>query len=528
MPDGAVSVRLLQGLQRRIGSRKMGLWFEHTAKVGVSHDQVRVVVPSRFHADWITKNFKEHVCQAANDATGKSLRFAVEVQPDSFAAASTNRAQPGAELPHRDGNGRRTTHPDRASRDRTSDTQADSAAPSRLVLKTDAIGHATRQNDTPTMRRRRPTGFDLNDFVVGLSNRMAYEATSRFIDSDPLGPSLFVHGGCGLGKTHLLQGACSAFLQKHPGARVRYYTGEEFTNRYIGAIRSNTLNDFRRSCRSLDLLALDDVHFLSNKKATQNEFLCTFDEIGRCQARVLLASDEHPRDIMEFHERIVTRFLSGMVVEIHQPDRDMRLTLINRLSGRYGLALTPGAAELLATEELASVREIQGTLASLRALAEFSPDSQGGRVASSHIEVGVILVQKLLNAAVPAVNRPVQVSTIVATVADRFRMNVDRIMGSSRQRQAVLARSLCSYLARTMTQHSLPEIARALGRKNHTTVLAAVRRIEKDLAAGAEVAVCPDVPAMTLECLVASLKSEIRSAAGSRPAGRPTGRRRAV
>lgn len=521
MPDGAVSVRLLEGLRRRIGSRKMGLWFEQTAKVGVGDETVSVVVPSRFHADWITRNFAEHVTQAACDATGRTMPVRVEVNPESFGglrssgscrdmSAADGVRRPARHAPGPDqecgGDGQRSWH-----------GKPLNSLPWNGSQGVSENRGAPRPAASTVSRRRRvkPANqdemFALEDFIVGDCNRIAYEATARFTRGDPLAPSLFVHGRCGLGKTHLLQGACRAFRAANPGAQVRYYTGEEFTNRYIAAIRSNKLSDFRRDCRGLDLLALDDVHFLSNKKATQNEFLSTFDEIGRCRARVLLASDEHPRDIMEFHQRLVTRFLAGMVVEIHPPDREMCRTLIMTMAGRFGLDLSDGAVDLLASQRLASVREIQGLLTSVRALAEFSPDARG-QGTQGLIRVGVILIQKLVSASAPVLTRPVQISAIVAAVAHRFNLDVDRIMGDSRQRQVVLARSVSAYLARTLTSHSLPEIARALGRKNHTTVLAAIRRIEQGLADQAQAVCLPDSPPTSIECLIGLLTSDIRTA----------------
>ena len=171
---------------------------------------------------------------------------------------------------------------------------------------------------------------------------------------------VFIHGECGVGKTHLLQAACQRHLDLNPSHAVRYTTGEQFTNEFLAAMRAAALDEFRARIRKLDLLAIDDIHFLASKTATQSEFLHTLDAIDFSGARVLLASDEHPRLIKRFSQSLVSRFLSGMVVRIDAPDRSTRLSLIRRLAATRSLPLSPAAEEMIVSRCMGSVRELEG------------------------------------------------------------------------------------------------------------------------------------------------------------------------
>ena len=190
----------------------------------------------------------------------------------------------------------------------------------------------------------RPTSFntrpklrhDLDNFIVGPSNQLAYN-TACYVSEFPgsnYNP-LFIHGDCGLGKTHLLQGLCKKFISHHPTKRWLYMTGEEFTNEFLSALRNNKLDAFRRKMRDLDLLVIDDVHFLGGKKATQEEFLHTFNAIEAMGKQVVMASDNHPKLIEEFGESLVNRFVSGMVVRIDPPNYQTRCLVLRSLSDRH-------------------------------------------------------------------------------------------------------------------------------------------------------------------------------------------------
>ncbi|MFG0330504.1 MAG: chromosomal replication initiator protein DnaA [Phycisphaerales bacterium] len=468
-PGNGVTARICQDLADRLGPTRYGLWFDQSAMIGVDDEgTVHVTVPSRFHADWISRNFRNDLCEVATTAVGKPVDLAVEIKPDAF-------GDPRAERPT--SNGKTTAH---------------APAPDRR-----------------RPRARRPSGgarfdprFDLDRFVVGDSNRFPYHAACRVADGEETYSPLFLHGVCGVGKTHLLQGVCRRFLARRPGARVRYYTGEQFTNQYIHAVRTNRIEEFRQSIRELDLLAVDDVHFLSNKNATQNEFLCTFDAIEMTGARIVLASDEHPRRIEQFHARLISRFMSGMVIEVALPDRDTRRRIVTRIAEARGLRFNEAASEALSDRLIGSVRELEGAVTRLQALKEL--DSEGSE--SDSREIGMILVDRLFRAESTAPRKPVRVDRIVDSVASRFGVETSDIRGSSRRRAVVDARSVAAYLGRDLTSMSYPELARAMGRRNHSTIKAAVDRVTKSVNQNARLRVRPDEEEMSVRYLIDTLR----------------------
>ncbi|NJL30883.1 MAG: ATP-binding protein, partial [Phycisphaerales bacterium] len=197
-------------------------------------------------------------------------------------------------------------------------------------------------------------------------------------DNDLTGVSpLFIHGGVGLGKTHLLQGICRRMLARQPHARIHYTTGEQFTNEFLTAVRSGKIDAFRQRIRKLDLLAVDDVHFIANKTATQQEFLHCFNAIDLAGARIVLASDQHPKLIQQFSQALVNRCVRGMVATVTTPDTSTRVKIVQTLAHRRGINLLESVVAVVAAKCPGSVRELEGTLTRLHALATLSPTTRG-------------------------------------------------------------------------------------------------------------------------------------------------------
>lgn len=370
----------------------------------------------------------------------------------------------------------------------------------------------------------------LDDFVVGASNRLAHAAALRFADGDEGQACIFIHGPCGVGKTHLLRGIAARRIAKQPGALVRYTTAEAFTNDYIAAVRSGKIEAFRKAYRKLDLLCLDDVHFVASKEGTQAELLHTFDAIGQSGARVALASDEHPRQIAKLHERLVSRFLAGAVVKVDAPDPDLRERLVRRLALKRGLELEEASARLIAehASTLAggapSVRELDGLLIQIEAVSRLLPEfSTGGG------SVGVIAVRKALGLSEASNNsararRPLSIDAIYTEICRCMGVDPVELMGKGRHKRVVLARAICVHLCRQHTTHSYPEIAKGMGRPNHSTVITAHQRLTGQLGSMGESALEPEVSVgllpemknLNLRALVEFLDERVRRVAASR------------
>jgi chromosomal replication initiator protein len=368
----------------------------------------------------------------------------------------------------------------------------------------------------------------LSEFIVGESNRVAYLTALRVAEDPAQRGPVFVHGPCGVGKTHLLRGVQARYMQVYPNGKTKYYTGETFTNEFITAVRSGKLDAFRKQVRSLDLLCLDDVHFLSNKEGTQNELLHTFDTLGLSHAKVLMASDEHPQQIESFSQRLLSRCMGGPVVGVQAPDPVLRRQLIQRLATRRGLMLDEHAVQMLADRSAravgslggfgGSVREIEGLLNQIEAVYRLLPSESSH--SSSHSfshngTIGCTVVARALgldsrsngasiSSGAGGLNRPLSAAAIVDQVCLALAVEKRDFEGTGRHKRVVLARELVSYLARELTTQSYPEIARAMGRDNHSTIIAAQRRLKGLLETNGE-----DPSVLPLEALPMAMRAHM-------------------
>lgn len=472
-PDGAR--RLRDRLSRELGPARFERYFGREPRLDVHDDHVEITVPSAFVAEFIGRRFAPMIRRAAaeelNETGDVQLRLRVESDGggshDAIALPSEAGGEPAPSIARA-----------------PASVQGSSAETSRAARASSRAREAARALAS------------LDDFVVGESNRLAHAAALRLIDAaDSSLQLVLIHGGCGVGKTHLLQGAARRFRESRPASVVRCTTAEEFTNAYISAVRDNRIDDFRRQCRGVDLLCIDDAHFLSGKERTQSELLHTLDALKLDGARVLLASDQHPRDIQKLSQQLQSRFLAGMVARLDPPDAELRAALLRTFASRRGLIVDDGAVLLLTDragrsaigDQPASVRELQGMVTQVEAVVRVLPDLAPGGV------IGAAAVGRALGIAVDPSpitrpRRPVPAELIVAVICEELSIDRATFIGRSRHPRAVLARSLGSYLCRELTTMSYPEVARALGRPNHSTVITADKRVRQQLESTGDLA----------------------------------------
>jgi chromosomal replication initiator protein len=448
-------------LARRLGERKFEMWFGPTTRMAIRGQRLEVRAATPSVAEWIGTHFAGDLRAVATSTLGDGAVVDVSVDESIAVPRPAPAAAPRREAPARKGGA-----------------------------------------SSPPMRH------SLDDFVVGDSNRLAYSSARHVADATArgqMGP-LVIYGECGLGKTHLLQGVCRRVFEHTPGAKVRYVTGEQFTNEYIAAVKSGDLEPFRKRSRHLDLLAIDDIHFLANKTATQAEFLHTLDAIDLGGARVVMASDEHPQHLKSINRALVSRFMAGLVVEIERPDRGMRVELVRRLARARGLDVNEQAIDMIASRCVGSVREIEGVVTRLSAMVLLTGDGPGGG------EIGCVAVERLFKSNTGE-GKPVRIQTIVEVVCRRLGVERSDLLGSTRHHRVVIARAVVSYLARELTTLSFPEIGRALGRRNHSTVLTASRRLSDQIAAGEPARLDENGSGGSLAELVDHLRHEVKRAA---------------
>jgi chromosomal replication initiator protein len=441
-----------------------------------------VVVGSSFYASWLQAKFGAALREAARSETGSGeLELAWKVDAGRFEKSAPVLAIGGS--------GAAVVMPSGGVA-----VAAPAPRPDRPRPK--------RSGDGPALRHR------FGEFVVGSSNRLAFDAATRIARGDASVPMLFIHGECGVGKTHLLQSVAAEWLESRPGTRVRYITGEAFTNEYVAAVQARRVEPLRAALRRLDLLCIDDVHFLSGKVATQTEFLHTFDALLHAGARVALASDHHPREIEKLNEHLVSRCLGGAVVRIDRPDSETRRGIIRRIAAQRGVMLDEAGVASVAGSCTGSVREIEGAIARVQAMSRLLVEASNGSAS-----IAPVVVQSALASPQRRLTRPVRVLTIAEIVCRELGVDMSELLGRGRHKRVVLARSLTAYLARTCTTQSYPEIARELNRPNHSTIVTAFQRIKKQIEENQPFADDPSLGVLALGDLCERLRAAVKAAA---------------
>jgi chromosomal replication initiator protein len=445
-----------QVLAEKIGPQKYRIWFKNSTTFTLADEYLRISVPNLFIAGWIENHFLSQIDQAVQEVTGTSARIAFTVDPELS----------GHQRP----------------------TQLDSTA--QLTAKTKSLLKSSKTK-TRAASSKRPVSpgavrlaqmkLTLDTFVVGPSNELAYNAARAVIkeQQSPFNP-LFIHGGYGVGKTHLLRGMCHELSKHQPEPNWLYLSAEDFANQFILALKTKKLEAFRRRMRKTSFLAIDDVHFLANKPSTQEEFLHTFNTINLAGKQVVLVSDAHPKLIAQLSEKLVNRFVSGMVVKIEPPDFQTRCEICRQFAARHGQACgrtrhkksaagrIPETVIKYVAENLRNnVRELEGALLKLIAYS-----------ALQNVKVTLSMARTVLAEHLERCDPIVHISDIESTVSTYFGIKPASIHSPKKDRIVALARHFTMYLIRKHTKMSASEVGRCMGNKNHATVLMACKRIE--------------------------------------------------
>ncbi len=494
--------RLTDAIAQRVGHQRYAVWFNpKSTRLDLRNDGLEIAVPNDFISEWIGTHYARSIQEAAHEVLGCSLPVRFMVTPHLFEigdpsavdsdeiedssndlpAVVNTRATVAAKAFAR--NGRKPNLPAMAAFGngkglKTSGLMATgvSANAAAGLMEVAAARPIMRQlpvsdrDSSLTVFANRPRlRHGLETFVVGQSNQLAYNAATYVAEfpGSQYNP-LFVHGHCGLGKTHMLQGLCKKFAEHHPTKRWMYLTGEEFTNEFLMSLRNNKLDTFRRKVRDLDLLVIDDVHFLGGKKATQEEFLHTFNAIEAMGRQVVMASDDHPKMIEEFGESLINRFVSGMVVRIDPPNYIMRCEILRTMSLKGKLPLSEEVIGWIARRVTQNVRELEGAITRITAHTMLT-----GR------PVDVAMAQEALGDLDRQLVAPVKPENILESVCTYFGLEHKDLMSGRRQRTISLARSVAMFLVRKTAKLSFPEIGMRMGKRNHSTVISACRRIER-------------------------------------------------
>ena len=409
--------RCARVLQAELPEQQFNTWIRPLQAVEDGR-VLRLLAPNRFVVDWLQQHYIERIAELVDDSGG-SLQVVVEVGSRQAQAAAY--VSPRPERP---------------------------AAAAVIV---------SRLNP----------GFTFAAFVEGKSNQLAKAAASQ-VGENP-GKSynpLFVYGGVGLGKTHLMQAIGNAMLARDPGARVSYVHSERFVGDMVKGLQHNTISDFKRSYRSLDALLIDDIQFFAGKERSQEEFFHTFNALLEGQRQIVLTCDRYPKEVAGLEERLKSRFGWGLTVSIEPPELETSVAILMSKAAGENVVLPEEVAFFIAKRIRSNVRELEGALRRVMANSQFT-----GR------PISVDFAKEALRDLLALQDRLVSIENIQKTVADYFKLRLAELLSKRRSRSIARPRQFAMALAKELTNHSLPEIGDAFGGRDHTTVLHACRRI---------------------------------------------------
>lgn len=448
-----LATALTEAITRRIGAPRYQLWFARHTRFECQGDELIVGVPNRHFQEWLQRTFTDAVREAALEVEGRPMQVRFAILPELFQAARREQAESDAKVEPV------APAPPPPSR------RAVGVSP---VVSAEETGGSRPPLARPTTPKRTRRWRKLSEFVVGPCNRVAHASALSVVESpgEAANP-LVLFGSVGTGKTHLLEGIYASIRRAHPDWQVTYVTSEEFTNRFVQAMRLERLASFRKQFRNCDVLLVDDLHFLATKKATKEEFLHTFDALLADGRQMVLTCDCHPRLSDDFPPELVDRLLGGAVWSLAPPDAETRLAMLRAKVQRSEGGLIPDEVlTFLASQLRGNVRELEGAIQSIR---HFS------RVTGRPIDVPLVreALAELLRHAI----RVVRVADVDQAVCSMLRLEHGSLQGPGRAWAISHPRMVAMFLARKHTAASHADIGKHFGGRNHSTVVASEKKV---------------------------------------------------
>jgi len=422
-------------LRAEVGDSAYKSWLKPLNLVEYADGKVKLSVPTRFMRDWVANHYGERICALWSDGNSPVSDVEIFVLADNDEASTSAASKPAAETAVKAGGGARVS-PDRV------DGDVSGALDSR---------------------------FKFDNFVVGKPNELAYAAARRVADSPTATYNpLFLYGGVGLGKTHLMHAIAWHIREHQPDRKVAYLSAEKFMYHFIRALRFQDTMAFKERFRSVDVLMIDDVQFINGKESTQEEFFHTFNDLVDNNRQVVVSADKSPSDLEGMEERLRSRLGWGLVADIHATTYELRLGILHAKKDGMDVVVPDKVLEFLAHKITSSVRELEGAL---------------NRVAAHSSLIGRDITlescQEVLHDLLRASDRRITIEEIQKRVAEHFNIRMVDMHSARRSRAIARPRQVAMYLSKQLTSRSLPEIGRKFGGRDHTTVMHAVKKVEE-------------------------------------------------
>jgi len=408
-------------LARELSERSFKTWFEPISLLEATSESITLSVPDQYYGKWLQDHYQNLILSSAEEAFGRPLKVGYQV------------------------------------------VEAPKAAPS---LPSPSLPAKEREELFGGLNQR----YTFDDFVIGPGNRFAHAASVAVSEAPAKQYNpLFIYGPTGLGKTHLLQSIAHEMRRRHPGFKILYISSEKFTNQLISAIQTKSTSQFRAKYRTLDLLLIDDVHFIAEKDSTQEEFFNTFNTLYDAHKQIVVTSDRPPREIPGLEERLVSRFGWGLVTDIQPPDFETRVAILKKKMERETVVVPDDVCYFIAGKIKSNIRELEGALIRVVAYCTLT-----------NTKVDVRLAQEILKDSFQEEAQKFTIEGIQKVVAEYFNVKVSDLRAKKRTASIVRPRQIAMFLVRELTSHSFPEIGEYFGGKDHTTVLHACNKISKE------------------------------------------------
>ncbi|MET9343527.1 chromosomal replication initiator protein DnaA [Nonomuraea sp. NPDC003804] len=455
-------------------------WLAMVRPIAMAGDTIVLGVPNEFLKDLIEGKLRTPVSHALSHELGRPVRVAVMIDtttPDQPVAEPHPQpvapsypqapepvpgyAQPAYQAPEPSLFFAPPSEPSQIS------TEYPQAQPEPPQNRWEA--KSTKPSEPARLNQK----YTFETFVIGASNRFAHAAAVAVAEAPAKAYNpLFIYGDSGLGKTHLLHAIGHYAQSLYDGARVRYVSSEEFTNDFINSIRDHKADGFRSRYRAIDILLVDDIQFLEGKEQTQEEFFHTFNTLHNANKQIVISSDRAPKQLITLEDRLRNRFEWGLITDVQPPELETRIAILRKKAIQEGLAAPPEVLEYIASRISTNIRELEGAL--IRVTAFASLNRQG-----VDLQLAEVVLKDLITT---DASSEITIATIMAKTAEYFGISIDDLCGSSRSRALVSARQIAMYLARELTDLSLPKIGQQFGGRDHTTVMHAERKIRSLIA----------------------------------------------
>ncbi|MCK4508359.1 MAG: chromosomal replication initiator protein DnaA [Desulfuromonadales bacterium] len=421
----------LAHLELNLSPQHFSTWIKPLKLVKIEQDMVYLEVPNRFVLDWVKENYSKLIQKILSELSAVTYR--VQFTIDNKVRESIPQKTTAAEI----------------------------ATPTVVKQKTIKNSYSADIN----LNRK----YTFDEFVAGSSNQFAYAAAMAVANNPATTYNpLFIYGGVGLGKTHLVNAIGNAILKKSPQMRICYYTSEKFMNELINSLRYNRMDEFRNKFRSMDVIMIDDIQFIAGKERTQEEFFHTFNALYDSHKQIIVTSDKFPKDIPGLEERLRSRFEWGLIADIQPPDVETKLAILKMKAEHNSIKLPEDVALFLANSICNNVRELEGYLIRIGAYASLTA-----------VPVSLEMARDVLKDILVERNRELSVEEILKRVSVHFNMKISDMKSAKRLKAVVLPRQIAMYLSRQLTSSSYPEIGDRFGGKDHSTIIHAIRKIEK-------------------------------------------------